>query len=207
MTESQIDEWIRANFRGGFKRFRVYNDKNNYKFGEIGNFNIWFYGNATTEGTGIAINHWSGQVYAIKIEYPNAEIIINRLINSSELYNYVDSKLSNISISSSTISNWAYSTQSKVSSFSSRAVKTGSIITFSVLFQVNSAISSGTLFKVGSINSSANKPKAGIALSISLTTGSSAPLGAYLAGSGEIMVIGPLIANAYYQISGTYSII
>lgn len=83
MTDAQIDGFIRSSFAGGAQRLRIYNDKTNYKFGKVGNFNIWLFGNATTEGTGIAIDHWSDQVYTIHIDYPDAKVTVFHLANKS----------------------------------------------------------------------------------------------------------------------------
>lgn len=79
MTDAQIDDWIRSSFAGGAQRLQIYNDKTNYKFGQIGNFNIWIFGNSTTEGTGIVIDHWSQKMFTIRINYPDGEISVEHL--------------------------------------------------------------------------------------------------------------------------------
>lgn len=81
MTDDQIDEWIRSKLVTGIRRIKIYNSKTFYKFGKIGNFNIWFFGAVLTEMTGIAIDHWTNKAYTIRIDYPDGEIYVDRLVN------------------------------------------------------------------------------------------------------------------------------
>ncbi len=85
MTDNQIDDWIRSQLITGIRRLKIYNDKTNYKFGHSGNFNIWFFGAVLTEMTGIAIDHWSNQVFAIRINHPDGNIFVSRLVDKNEL--------------------------------------------------------------------------------------------------------------------------
>lgn len=85
MTDGQIDELVRSAFSGGIRRLRIYNDKTNYKFGHIGNFNIWIYGNDAMQGNGIAIDHWSGHVFSFRIAYPDGAILVSRLVDENML--------------------------------------------------------------------------------------------------------------------------
>lgn len=85
MTDNQIDDWIRSQLITGIRRLKIYNDKTNYKFGHSGNFNIWFFGDVLTEMTGIAIDHWSNQVFAIRINHPDGNIFVSRLVDKNEL--------------------------------------------------------------------------------------------------------------------------
>ena len=78
-TDAEIDSWILSQYKGGIRRLKIYNDISDYKFGEKGNFNIWFFANNPNEATGIVINHWTGNQFSLRLETKNGPIKIQNM--------------------------------------------------------------------------------------------------------------------------------
>lgn len=87
-TDSEIESYILDQFKGGKRRLKVYNDQTDYKFNEKGNFNLWFFGNNSSEATALAINHWNNHMFSVRFERSDGPVIIDK-IHSSNRDNYV----------------------------------------------------------------------------------------------------------------------
>lgn len=88
-TDSEIESWILSQFKGGIRRLKVFNDQSNYKFGETGNFNLWFFGNNATEATALAVNHWNNNLYSVCFRTPNGPVSVKKMASSEDTEYYV----------------------------------------------------------------------------------------------------------------------
>ncbi len=88
-TDSEIESWILSKFKGGIRRLKIFNDQSNYKFGETGNFNLWFFSNNANEATALAINHWSNNMYSVCFRSPNGPVSVKKMASPEDGEYYV----------------------------------------------------------------------------------------------------------------------
>lgn len=88
-TDSEIESWILSKFKGGIRRLKIFNDQSSYKFGETGNFNLWFFSNNANEATALAINHWSNNMYSVCFRSPNGPVSVKKMESPEDREYYV----------------------------------------------------------------------------------------------------------------------
>lgn len=83
-TDSEIESWILSKFKGGIRRLKIFNDQSSYKFGETGNFNLWFFSNNANEATALAINHWNNNMYSVRFNTKTGPVSIRKMSSPDE---------------------------------------------------------------------------------------------------------------------------